>query len=233
MELQLDTRTPVTVADRIRYLMAVLKINQAQLARSIDINSSNLSKYLSGRLPINDSLINRIVVNIGVSRQWLRDGTDIPFPREHQMPVVDENASLTIRPACEGVPVYDIDVTAGCLQLNRMLTQDRIRGYVNLPQLDPGCIIVGVSGDSMEPVLRNGGFVSIRPITNMRNIFWGRMYVVVMEDYRMVKYLRRNDDPDKVTLRSANPNYDDMEVDRADIQGLFLVEAIIHCELQA
>lgn len=233
MELHVDPQSPVKVADRIRHLMAVLKINQAQLARRIDINSSNLSKYLSGRLQINDSLINRIVVNLGVSHQWLRDGSDVPFPREHKTPVVDDSAPLPIRPASEGVPVYDIDVTAGCLQLNRMLTQDRVRGFVNLPQLDPGCIIVGVSGDSMEPVLRNGGFVSIRPITNMRNIFWGRMYVVVMEDYRMVKYLRRHDDPDKVILRSANPNYDDMEVDRADIQGLFLVEAIIHCELQA
>ncbi len=224
---------PVSVADRIRHLMSVLKINQAQLARRIDINPSNLSKYLSGRLPINDSLINRIVVNLGVSLRWLSDGADVPFASEHPLAVIDEDEPIAVRPTQQGVPVYDIDVTAGCLQLSRMLTQDRIRGYVDLPQLDTGCIIVGVSGDSMEPVLRNGGFVSIRPITNMRNIFWGRIYVVVMEDYRMVKYLRRNDDPSKITLRSANPNYDDMEVDRADIQGLFLVEAIIHCELQS
>lgn len=230
---QTSSPATVSVVDRIRHLMSVLKINQAELARRIDINPSNLSKYLSGRLPVNDSLINRIVAKMGVSLQWLRDGDDVPFPRDHQLTVIDEYKPVNIQPSMVGVPVYDIDVTAGCMQLSRMLTQDRIRGYVNLPQLDTGCIIVGVSGDSMEPVLRNGGFVSIRPITNMRNIFWGRMYVVVMEDYRMVKYLRRNDDPTKLTLRSANPNYDDMEVDRADIQGLFLVEAVIHCELQS
>ncbi|MDE6309532.1 MAG: XRE family transcriptional regulator [Muribaculaceae bacterium] len=228
-----STAATVSIVDRIRHLMSVLKINQAELARRIDINPSNLSKYLSGRLPVNDSLINRIVAKLGVSLQWLRDGDDVPFPRNHQLPVIDDNKPVKLQPAVEGVPVYDIDVTAGCLQLSRMLTEDRIRGYVNLPQLDTDCIIVGVSGDSMEPVLRNGGFVSIRPITNMRNIFWGRIYVVVMDDYRMVKYLRRNDDPTKITLRSANPNYDDMEVDRSDIQGLFLVEAIIHCELQS
>ncbi len=226
-----STTTMATAAERIRHLMGVLKINQAELAKRIEINSSNLSKYLSGKLPINDSLINRIVVNLGVSRNWLRDGTDLPFPKEHQVAVINSDNRVVIQPVRGGIPVYDIDVTAGCLQLSRMLTEDRIRGYVDLPRLGPECIIVGVSGDSMEPVVRNGGFISIRPISNLRNIFWGRMYVVVMEDYRMVKYLRRNDDPNKITLRSANPNYDDMEVDREEIQALFLVEAVIHCEL--
>lgn len=62
----------------------------------------------------------------------------------------------------------------------------------------------------------------------MRNIYWGQIYVVVMEDYRMVKTVRRHHDQSKVILHSINPDYDDMEVDRRDIIALYLVEAILN-----
>lgn len=224
---------PDNILDRMRYLIGVSRMTQARFADRIGINPTNLSKYLSGKIPVTDSLLNKVVVNTGVSKAWLKDGTDVPFPRETAPEIIESDRPLAVSESRsrQGVPVYDIDVTAGCVELSRMLTVDRIEGYIDLPRLDPDCVIVRVNGDSMEPVIHNGGFVSIRPVTNPRNIFWGRIYVVVMEDYRMVKYLRRNPDPEMVTLKSANPAYDDMEVPRADIQGLFIVEAILHCEL--
>lgn len=230
MKLELQ---PDNLLDRLRYLMGVSRMNQAQFAARIGVNPTNLSKYLSGKIPVTDSLLNKIVVNTGVSKAWLCDGTDVPFPRQHEPEVIESASPIEINDcrSHQGVPVYDIDVTAGRLELSRMLTVDRIAGYIDLPRLDPDCVIVRVNGDSMEPAIHNGGFISIRPINNPRNIFWGRIYVVVMEDYRMVKYLRRNDNPSMVTLHSANPDYDDMEVPRTEIQNLFLVEAILHCEL--
>jgi phage repressor protein C with HTH and peptisase S24 domain len=52
-----------------------------------------------------------------------------------------------------------------------------------------------------------------------------------MEDYRMVKILRRHHDPDKVILHSINPQYDDMEVYRKQIKKLYMVEAIFNYEI--
>ncbi|MDE6377590.1 MAG: S24 family peptidase [Duncaniella sp.] len=66
----------------------------------------------------------------------------------------------------------------------------------------------------------------------MRNIFWGQIYVVQLEDYRMVKFVRRHKDPDKVILHSENPDYDDMDVDRRDILGMYLVEVILNCQIR-
>ena len=113
-----------------------------------------------------------------------------------------------------------------------MFTEDRIVGVVDLPQLNRSCSIVRVNGDSMSPVIMNGGFIAIRPLVEKRNIFWGQIYVIVMEDYRMVKYLRRHPESDKVILHSANPSYDDMEVMREDIIDLYLVESIINYDLR-
>lgn len=226
--------------ERLRYLIEISRMSQAEFARRIDIDPSNLSKHLSGRLPIGDTLINRIVVETGVARRWLRDGIDTPFAKETTPPAIDfSHTSLiaTSAPAVigedAGAPVYDIDVTAGCQELSRMFTRERLIGTVKLPGVNPESAIVRVSGDSMRPVIINGGYIVIRPFNDLKNIFWGQIYVVVMEDYRMVKFVRRHpDDRTKVILRSANPDYDDMEVERADIRSLYLVETILNYDIR-
>lgn len=226
-----------TLVDRLRYLIRLSRLSQAAFARRIGLDPSNLSKHLSGKLPINDSLINRIVVETGVSRRWLRDGEGVPFS------ALPEPASIEFDPAgvvdlegvadlSRGTPVYDIDVAAGTAELPSMFTRDRIIGMVNLPSVDTGSAIVRVSGDSMTPVIKDGGYVSVHQINDPSTIFWGGIYVIVMEDYLLVKFIRRHDDDSKVILHSANPSYDDMEVSRGDIKSLFYVDVILNVDVR-
>lgn len=218
----------IDIINRIKYLMQEMNFRQVDFARKIDIDTSNLSKYLNGRLPISDSLINKLVVNLGVSKQWLEEGSDIPFPKA--LPTTTVNAEAIQIPQ-QGTPVYDIDVTAGMMPRASMFADDQIVGWVNLPDVkQAGCRIVKVSGDSMSPVIKNGDYIAVRELTNLQHIFWGQIYVVLLDDYRMLKYVRRNEDPTLVTLRSANPEYDDMEIARADIRDLMLVQHIIHLD---
>ncbi|MCM1336802.1 MAG: XRE family transcriptional regulator [Candidatus Amulumruptor caecigallinarius] len=222
------------ILSRIRHLIDMSRMSQAQFARRIGIDPSNMSKHLTGKLPVTDGLINRIVADMGVSKQWLRDGTDIPFPKGRGMRTIDaaeiDDTTISTRPA---IPVYDIDVTAGAMPLERLLTEDRIVGSVALPQINPSDVIVRVNGDSMTPVIRDGGYIAIRPISDPSIIFWGQIYVVLLDDYRMVKYLRRcPDDPSMVLLRSANEAYDDIEVRRADIRRLFIVDAVLNYDIR-
>ena len=109
-----------------------------------------------------------------------------------------------------------------------MFTNDRVVGYINLPQISPDCAVVRVSGDSMQPLVNNESLVAISREDSRGNIFWGQMYVVVLDDYRMVKFVRRHEDDDKVVLRSANPDYDDMVVDRKSIRSMYLVETVVN-----
>ena len=46
-----------------------------------------------------------------------------------------------------------------------------------------------------------------------------------------VKTVRRHDDPAKVILHSTNPDYDDIEVLRSDIESLYPVENVINYDL--
>ena len=234
----MDTMNELLIG-RVKYLIEMSRMSQGAFARRIGIDPSNLSKHLSGKLQMGDSLINRIIVETGVSRLWLRDGVGTPFDKQPEPPSINiapdrmvSIESIDDRLPDTGIAVYDIDVTAGCQELSRMFTQDRIVGMVNLPNISPGSVIVHVSGDSMDPTIKNGGYIAIRPFRDLKNIFWGQIYVVVMDDYRMVKVVRRHPEPGKVILHSVNPAYDDMDVERADIRSLFMVESILNFEVR-
>ena len=45
------------VAERIKFLMKELNYRQVDFAQKIDIDTSNLSKYLNGRLAMSEALI--------------------------------------------------------------------------------------------------------------------------------------------------------------------------------
>ena len=220
-----------TVIDRLRHLMEVRHLSQRQLASMLRLDPSNLSKALNGKLPFTDGLINRIVAVLGVSKSWLRDGIGLPFDKTSIAREIMLPASSVTEPVKNGIPVYDLDVTAGCRSLEALFGETRPVGTIDIPGIHSGSHIVKVRGDSMSPRIINGGYVAIRPISDLKNIFWGQIYVVELDEFRMVKYLRRHSDPSMVILHSDNPSYDDMDVARADIRSLYIVEAILNYEV--
>ena len=213
------------IIDRIKYLMKEMGLKQVQFAERIGVDTSNLSKYLNAHMPLSESFLNRLVVNLGVSKEWLMDGTDLPFGKT---PVrVDGEVMASANGG--GTPVYDVDVTAGVASgRNELFASENIVGWVNLPNMSPNCRIVRVSGDSMAPVINDGDFIAVREVSNPNQIYWGQIYVVQLDDFRLVKYLRRHTDPNMVVLRSENPNYDDMDVRRSDIHEMLLVQHVLH-----
>jgi phage repressor protein C with HTH and peptisase S24 domain len=48
---------------------------------------------------------------------------------------------------------------------------------------------------------------------------------------RVVKYVRRNPDPSQVTLKSANPDYDPIEIQLDNIIALYPVKAIVNLNI--
>lgn len=224
------------IASRIKFLIKSMRLTQGGFARRLGINPANLSKALNTESALTMGLVNRISADMGVSKEWLCTGQGVPYDKESDREpreVVAESALTVSAPqSATGVPVYDIDVTAGRRELSLELTDDRIIGRINLPNISEDAAIVRVSGDSMDPTVRNGSYVAIRPVSNTTYIFWGQIYVIVLDDYRMVKFVKRNPDNRKVTLHSDNPSYDDMEVNRDDIRRLYLVEAVINCDLR-
>ena len=221
--------TEATPLLRLKYLLELSRRNQAGFARLLGVEPSTLSRVLTGRQPITDSFINKVVVNVGVSKEWLANGEGVPFPKnESEGPANIAETSVEIAAAPKGAAVYDIDVTAGCMPLARSFTTDRIIGYLDLPYLNPEFPVVRVSGDSMSPRIPHGSLISIRQV-GLNTIMWGAIYLVELEDYRLIKYVRRHpSNPDIIILHSENPEFEDMEVAKNHIIKLFLVESVIN-----
>ena len=228
----MDAQKNTEIINRIKYLMREMGVKQVQFAQRIGVDTSNLSKYLNGHMPLSDSFLNRIVVNLGVSKEWLLDGTDLPFGKTPVNFDAGEGRLALMGPgstAAVGTPVYDVDATAGNSSgRNDLFSNENIVGWVDLPNVSPNCRIVRVSGDSMAPVIQDGDFVAVRELSNPDQVYWGQIYIVQLDDFRLVKYVRRHTDPNMVVLRSENPNYDDMDVPRTDIHEMLLVQHILH-----
>lgn len=212
------------IIERIKYLIAQQGLSQARFAGRLGISAANMSKHLNGKLPITNGLVNRICLDYNVSRRWLLNGEDTPFAK-------DSNVKETPgQPAQRGVPVYDIDVTAGFGSLDRICTEDRISGYVNLPGLNNSYNerLVRVSGDSMEPAIQNGSYIAIRE-QQADSIAWGHIYVIVTDTNRMVKTVRQHhSDAKTLILHSENPEYKDVELHIKKVIGLYKVDAVIN-----
>ncbi len=218
------------VIARIRHIMQTSQLSQAGFARRIGLDPSNVSKYLTGRLPINDTLINRIIVNMGISPDWLKRGVGLPYEkRPAQQPLPDTAPDFDID--SNTIPLYDIDVAAGTTRADRMFTQENMRSRIYLPEFNPNWVAVRAKGNSMQPVINNGAYICLLPQNEKDNIVWGDIYVVVTDNRRVVKYVSRNHNKDSVTLKSANPDYEPIELPLSDIIALYPVKAIVNLNI--
>lgn len=155
--------------ERIKTLMENFGVTQSEFAKRISIDASNFSKHLTGKLPVSDSLINRIVADLGVSKEWLCTGKGYMFrPSDNDahshIRTLTLPSEAIIPEARNGAKVYGLDVTAGNLARDRMFTEDLVIGSIDVPFINPDCSIVKVSGDSMKPVINNGDMIAIREI---------------------------------------------------------------------
>lgn len=216
------------IIQRIKKLMLLMGLSQGAFSMKLGISPANMSKHLSGRLPITVGLINRICLDLGVSRLWLTTGEDVPFGKNEPRRQISVGMHRESGPG-RGVPVYDLDVTAGFGPLEQQLTTDRISGYIDLPGVlnSANECMVRVSGDSMEPSIPNGSYIAIREVA-ADTIVWGKTYVVVMEEFRMVKTIRKHKNQKMVILHSQNADYDDIEIRRDEIIKLYIVDSVIN-----
>lgn len=130
------------------------------------------------------------------------------------------------------IPLYDIEATAGLVPLFTDSTYNVPLDYITIPNLPKCDGAIYVTGDSMYPLLKSGDIVLYKTINDFRNeIFWGEMYLLSVEmsgeEFVLVKYIQKSDDPNFVKLVSQNKHHQDKEVEISKIRALALVKASI------
>lgn len=127
----------------------------------------------------------------------------------------------------ESIPYYNVDVTASAFPVFAD-EREEPEYFISIPAFKDCDFAVPIYGDSMYPKIKNGHIVAVKEVKNKAVILYGEIYLVITDDYRTVKYIRKHPgDTTKVLLCSENPSFDDVEIPLDSILRLFKVRGQI------
>jgi phage repressor protein C with HTH and peptisase S24 domain len=219
------------MTNRIKLIRGELKLTQEILARKLGVTKSAVSMIETDKAALSERNKNIIVQEFGVNPEWLETGRGPMFDPVSGGVSALGGASDRALPS-QSVPMYDIQATAGLVPLFNDHYQFQPIDYIHIPNL-PRCDgAVYVVGDSMYPLIKSGDIVLYKQISDIRdNILWGEMYLLSLdiegEEYIMVKYIQRSEQPGFVKLVSQNKYHADKEVEIGRIRALALIKASI------
>lgn len=208
-------------------------------AQSINVSQQSLNRIFcidkrNGKYPSVSNEIKKNIIEVyGKDEIWFIADAD-----STESQIIKSNSTIFQSDIKEGVYsgtlVYDIDATCGTSSRDIFFTQDNIIGSVNLPNISKESKIIRANGDSMEPRIFDGNMIVIREIHSWEDIFYGQMYLILLDEYRMIKYIRRyeQDEENYIILRSENQKYDDIKLHKNKIRKLFIVENILSVKTQ-
>ncbi len=216
------------IKERLLQIIEHEKISVSQFERRSGLSNGyikNIRKSIS-----TDKLDGILRAFPDINRDWLIRGEGDMISESTTDPpqVVHVNQNMN------GILVYDIDATCGKQSRDMDFTDDIVIGSIDLPNISRDCKIIRANGDSMTPKICDGNWIAIREIYDFDDVFYGQIYVVVTNEYRMIKYVRKyeQDEQNYFILRSDNPNYDDITIRKDKIRKMFIVENILSVKIQ-
>lgn len=217
----------------LEYILSNERINYSELAKLMGIpRVQPLYDIRDGKIKnISENYANKILaVFPKYNKGWLMSGEGETLKNTNDDGIHSVISSTDIKDDdYKGTLVYDIDATCGTNNRDIFSAEDNVIGSVNLPGINKQAHIIRANGDSMEPEIYDGNMVAVREIKSWDDIFYGQIYLVILDEYRMIKRIRRceHDEENYVILRSDNPQYDDIKLHKGKIRRLFIVENIL------
>ena len=215
---------------RIKILIEHENVSPSKFAKMIDFNQSNLSKILNGDRNVAPNLINAICDNLNVSYKWLVNGEGSMFLTESS----DAQPIKTyINDELIEVPIVDADAAATFIE-NMYDQHYNVDKYGVMQEegedLNSGeYVVFKVVGESMIPTIPDKAKVLAMRIPEER---WEELSGVVFVVYGkmfVIKRILKNSlfTNNIITLKSDNPLYGQMEVDRTEIRGMWKAIRIV------
>lgn len=201
-------------------------------ARTAGLDPSNFKKMLNGDATITVKTLSKIRNAFGVDF-GLQSESEAAVSHDGKGGKSDWKKYISNEMIKEGdysgTLVYDIDATCGMENREIDFANEDVIGSINLPYISKKSVIIRANGDSMQPKICDGDLVAIREIFSWDDVYYGQIYMILLDEYRMIKYIRRcaEDEEHYIILRSENDNYDDIKLHKSKIRKLFLVENIL------
>lgn len=200
--------------------------------------STSQGKILRSYLRVNNISIESLKELLDISRQTIYNWFEKDILDDEIIERLEKKAQISraifvkTKLDKKGIPVYNIDFTAGELtqfsdEPNRIIGSIDLNGFRN-------CIaFVQVKGSSMYPEFTAGDLIGIEPLQSFDIIQYGQPFAIETKDnQRMIKIIRRGKDDDNLILRSTNKEYDDIHIHKSKIQKLYKVHGPVRDQWQ-
>lgn len=214
--------------DRLLQFIDYTGLEIAVFERSIGLSNSAVHKMGEGT---RNSTIDKISVKYpDLNIVWLKTGVgNMLLSDERNEKTITVNQTAISPNNRKGALIYDIDATCGLNGRDIEFTDEKVIGSIDAPEINPESKIIFATGDSMLPLIASGDRVVIRKIESWDYFNYGQVYLIITNEYRLIKRVRRHpkDAENLILLRSENPNYDDIDLPKREIIHLFIVENIL------
>ena len=214
--------------DRLLQFIDYTGLEIAVFERSIGLSNGAVHKMGEGT---RNSTIDKISVKYpDLNIVWLKTGVgNMLLSDERNEKTITVNQTAISPNNRKGALIYDIDATCGLNGRDIEFTDEKVIGSIDAPEINPESKIIFATGDSMLPLIASGDRVVIRKIESLDYFNYGQVYLIITNEYRLIKRVRRHpkDAENLILLRSENPNYDDIDLPKREIIHLFIVENIL------
>ena len=203
-------------------------LSRRKFQNAIGVSNSYIQNISKG---ISNDVLNRISIQYPeLNTNWLLTGIgEMLQSAERNEKSISVPQTAVSTKQRKGALIYDIDATCGRSGRDIEFTDEKVIGSIDAPEINPDSKIIFATGDSMLPLIASGDRVVIRKIESWDYFNYGQVYLIITNEYRLIKRVRRHpkDSDNLILLRSENPDYDDIDLPKREIIHLFIVENIL------
>ena len=208
--------------ERLQCFMSEKGLNDNQMTVAAGLSNGLLGKAKNSSKGLNSTSIEKILFAYpDLSAEWLLTGRGemLKSAALHKETVREPLVSLN--PAV-GVPYYDVDFLGGfALTANDQTTVPA--NNIVIQGFERATCWCNVTGHSMEPRINHGDIIALREC-RLDRVQYGEIYAVVLtNDMRTIKTLRKSANPAMMRYIPINPEYDEQEFPMADVIHIFEV----------
>ncbi|MFI3261537.1 MAG: helix-turn-helix domain-containing protein [Rikenellaceae bacterium] len=214
----------LSIHERLKIVRKELGLTQEQIGEICGIKKSAYSMIETGSSKLSRRNFEILTANLNINKEWLLNGEGEMFSESQ---VMYDNTSKKTKTSYNLVPVFDINIVKST---GANSTLDIIR-YVPFCNARSEDIAVIVNDPSMCPMISINSILLLKRNKTFDIRFNnGKPHLIMFKDGR--RYVRNllqcTSDDNIIICKAANPEFDDIEIEKTNLTAIFKVMAIYY-----
>lgn len=226
-----------TVNQRFKLIIAEIKylydVTQADIAFNIGVKTTYLSDMINGRVPVTDSVVQKIYENYSDLKTKYEDSTYLNNNNNSSLINISKEINVLSPISDVSVPYYDVDF-AGGWNSEELFTTVRPSNIITSQEFSRSEFACNLVGHSISRRIPNRSVVGLKEIKDWQTYFpTNELYAIVMKNnLRTIKIVKRSKENKNNILLIPDPlpehnkiEYDIEEVPMSFVKNFFQVVA--------